>query len=274
MTEPDFALLSGIIRAECGIRLTPVKKVMLTVRLIKRIKALGMANYSEYAKYLQSTRGREEELPHMIDAVSTNKTDFFREAGHFDYLVSVAVPTILRESAQCRHQGLNIWSAGCAGGEEAYTIAMVLSEYKEKRPGFIFKVLATDISTRAIEEAERAVYPAHIADKVPYILRNKYMLHGKGRLKGYYRAAPEIRSHVAFKRHNLSDREFGFREKLDVIFCRNVIIYLDMNVQKTLFDNFHKCMSPGGFLFVGHSETLDGLTEKFVRVAPTIYRRA
>jgi len=274
MTESDFVMLSGIIRSECGIHLTPVKKVMLTVRLIKRIKTLGLSSFAQYVRYLQSRTGREEELTHMIDAVSTNKTDFFRESGHFDYLARVAVSTVEKEPARCRHQGLNVWSAGCAGGEEAYTIAMVLSEYKKRKPGFTFKVFATDISTRALTEAVRAVYPAHISEKIPAALRRTYMLRGKGRLEGYYRVAPELRSRVAFKRHNLSDREFGFRERMDVVFCRNVIIYLERKVQEALFDNFHKTMSPGGYLFVGHSETLDGLTDKFVRVAPTIYRRS
>lgn len=274
MTESDFVILSDIIRSECGIHLTPVKKVMLTVRLVKRIKTLGLASFVQYVRYVQSRTGKDEELTHMIDAVSTNKTDFFRESGHFDYLARVAVSTVEKESARCRHQGLNVWSAGCAGGEEAYTIAMVLSEYKKQKPGFMFRVFATDISTRALTEAVRAVYPAQIAEKIPATLRRTYMLRGKGQLEGYYRVAPELRSRVVFQRHNLSDREFGFRQRMDVVFCRNVIIYLERKVQEVLFDNFHKSMSPGGYLFVGHSETLDGLTDKFARVAPTIYRRA
>ena len=273
MSEGDFAKLSDIIRSECGISLTPAKKVMLTVRLIKRVKALEMDSISQYVRFVDSPTGKAEELEHMIDAVSTNKTEFFREAEHFDYLAKVAAPMLERESPRCRRDGIHAWSAGCASGEEAYTLAMVFSEYREAKPGFRFQIMATDISGNVLEEAVRAVYTEREVQAVPVGIRRKYLLKGKGDQSGCYRVAPELRRLVSFRRHNLSDRDFGLKEAVDVIFCRNVIIYLDRKVQENLFHNFHKSMSKGGYLFVGHSETLDGLSDEFTRVAPTIYRR-
>ncbi|MBI5190836.1 MAG: protein-glutamate O-methyltransferase [Nitrospirae bacterium] len=274
MSDREFERLSGIISAEFGIHLSPVKKVMLTVRLARRLKALGMTTFAEYLKYVESPNGRASELAGMIDAVSTNKTDFYREADHFNYLVRVALPLLDGGQGRPRSNGVRVWSAGCATGEEAYTIAMTLSEYRETRPGFRFSIMASDISGDALDSAIRGVYPEHTVGPVPAHLRRKYLMRGTGRLAGFYRIAPELRRIISFRVHNLSEREFGFSEKFDVIFCRNVIIYLERKVQENLFRNFHKSLSPGGYLFVGHSETLDGISDSFVRVAPTIYRRS
>lgn len=273
MSDAVFARLADIIRTECGINLTPVKKVMLTVRLIRRLKALGMSSFTQYVRYVESPDGRAEEAASMIDAVSTNKTEFFRESEHFDYLARVAAPITESVANRRRDRNVRVWSAGCSSGEEPYTLAMVLSEYREARPGFRFSILATDISTHILEQAVQAVYPGQAVDRVPQPLRRKYLMRGKGRLEGMYRVAPELRRLVSFARHNLSERDFSIDSPMDIIFCRNVIIYLDRKVQEAMFDNFHRNMSPGGYLFVGHSETLDGLSDRFTRVAPTIYRR-
>jgi len=274
LTDAEFAKLREIVLAESGINLSASKKVMLTVRLIKRIKTLDMNTFSEYVRFVSSPRGRQREIAAMIDAVSTNKTDFFREAEHFNYLTSVALPDLMKESGRRRYEGLHFWSAGCASGEEPYTLAMVLSEYRELRHGLKFKILATDISGRAVESAVKAVYPGCAVERVPPLIRKKYLMRGKGAHEGSFRVVPELRRTVSFMRHNLAEQEFEFEKPIDVVFCRNVIIYLDRQVQEKLFDNFHKAMSPGGYLFVGHSETLDGITSSFRRVAPTIYRRS
>lgn len=273
MSDGEFARLSSLIQSECGIALTPSKKVMLTVRLMKRLKALGLPSFSRYAEHVESPAGRAVELRHMLDAVSTNKTDFFREPEHFRYLVQVAAPTLVQESSRCRLQGIRVWSAGCASGEEAYTLAMVLSEYREAMPGFRFSILATDISARALGDAVRGVYPDHSVERVPDRIRKKYLLKGNGRLSGFHRIVPELRRQVVFRRHNLAEREFSIGESMDAVFCRNVIIYLGRRVQENLFENFYRSMSPGGYLFIGHSETMDGYSDRFRRVAPTIYRR-
>jgi len=273
MSDGEFARLREIVLAESGINLSASKKVMLTVRLIKRTRALGMKSFSEYVKFVSSPDGRLRELPFMIDAVSTNKTDFFREAEHFRYLVNVAVPDLLKEDMRRWHEGINFWSAGCASGEEPYTLAMVMSEYREMRPGIKYSILASDISGQTVEKAVRAVYPERVMACIPPEMRRKYLMKGRDRYDGCCRVVPEIRRTVKFMRHNLAEHEFAFGRKMDVVFCRNVVIYLDRAVQERLFSNFREAMSPGGYLFVGHSETLDGITSSFRRVAPTIYRR-
>ena len=273
MSNAVFRRLSEIVRSASGINLTPVKKVMLTVRLTRRIRALCMDSFEQYARFVESPAGRSEELTHMIDAVSTNKTEFFREAEHFGFLMRAALPELEATVRQLKYRPARIWSAGCASGEEAYTLAMVLSEYRDISPAFRFSVVASDISTRVLEEAERGIYDEGCVRPVPDVLRTKYLMKGKGRLRGYYRVVPELRRYVSFRRQNLAERDLGISESHDVIFCRNVVIYMDRTVQETLFHNFYKSMTPGGYLFVGHSETLEGISDMFVRVAPTIYRR-
>jgi chemotaxis protein methyltransferase CheR len=273
MSDGEFMSFRKIIMDESGIDLSPAKKVMLTVRLTRRIKALGMETFAEYLRLVTSTAGKRNELPHMVDAVSTNKTDFFREPEHFNYLVRVAAPDLVSESRRRLHEGLNIWSAGCSSGEEPYTLAMVLSEYREVMPGFKYTILATDISNRVMEKARSGVYPEDAVETIPLSIRRKYLMKGKNNYAGSYRVVPELRRTISFMHHNLSEREFNLDRAIDIIFCRNVIIYFDREVQKRLFESFSMTMSPGGYLFVGHSETLDGITDRFRRVAPTIYRR-
>lgn len=273
LTDEQFNCLRNIIMEVSGIDLLPSKKVMLTVRLTRRIKALGLHTFAEYVRLVTSSSGKLNELPSMIDAVSTNKTEFFREPQHFDYLVREAAPNLVNESRRRLHEGLTIWSAGCSSGEEPYTLAMVLSEYKNTLPGFKCSILATDISGHVVRKAQDGVYEEDAVEKVPQGIRRKYLMKGRDNYAGCYRVVPELRRMVSFMRHNLSDREFALGRPIDIIFCRNVIIYLEREVQRRLFHNFHEAMSPGAYLFIGHSETLDGITDRFTRVAPTIYRR-
>ncbi|HEY3348073.1 MAG TPA: protein-glutamate O-methyltransferase [Nitrospirota bacterium] len=263
----EFARIAAFIYKVCGIKLPPAKKGMLTARLAKRMKALQMNNFADYIHYVESPQGQKEELTLMINAVSTNKTDFFREPGHFDFLCSEALPTLERMSGHS--QRLAVWSAGCSSGEEPYTLAMVLSECSNTRN---FHILATDISTRTLDIAAKAVYPENLIEPIPMNLRRKYLLRGKGKNEGVYKITPELRNLITFRRLNLMDSDFGIRN-IDIIFCRNVIIYFDRETQIELFRKYYNAMSPGGYLFIGHSETLDGISEKFIRVAPTIYRR-
>jgi chemotaxis protein methyltransferase CheR len=202
--------------------------------------------------------------------VTTNKTDFFREPDHFDYLTRTVLPDWC-----LRHEGarLNIWSAGCSSGEEPYTLAMVLSEYAVSHPGFDFRILATDISTRVLEKAKAAIYPEALVEPVPMNLKKKYLLRSKDRSSGMVRIVPELREKVRFRRLNFMDQDFGMRDQLDIIFCRNVIIYFDRPTQEKLLQRFHRQMKPGAFIFMGHSETLSGLNVPLTSVYPTVYRK-
>jgi chemotaxis protein methyltransferase CheR len=210
----------------------------------------------------------QEELTHMIDQVTTNKTDFFREPTHFDYLSRKVLPELAS-----RQKTITVWSAGCSTGEEPYTLAMVLKEFTRNHPGTDFIVLATDISTRVLEKARLAVYDEETVAPVPAETKRRCLLRGKGKAKQCYRVKPELRRHVQFEYLNLMDSDFALVEQMDIIFCRNVIIYFDKSTQGALLHRFCRHLSPHGHLFMGHSETLFGMDLPLKQVAPTVYRR-
>jgi chemotaxis protein methyltransferase CheR len=264
----EFRRLKDLIYDHCGIKITDAKRTMLEARLRKRLRSLGFASFTQYCDYLFSHEGMEKEMTPMIDQVTTNKTDFFREPGHFEFLVRKVLPDLTRLK-----KTITVWSAGCSTGEEAYTLAMVLADFAETHRGIDFTVLATDISTRVLEKAKLAVYDEEIVAPVPPDMKKEYLLRSKNATQRRYRVAPELREHVKFRRLNLMDGDFGFREEIDIIFCRNVIIYFDKPTQERLLNKFCKCLSPHGYLFMGHSETLFGMNLPLTQIVPTVYRR-
>lgn len=269
MSDKVFQRLSSFIHERVGIKLPPSKRTMLEARLQKRLRLLNYPSYESYVDYVFSDVGMEKELRNLIDVVTTNTTEFFREPKHFDYLVKGVLPDWIRRHGNRR---LNLWSAGCSIGMEPYTLAMVLSDFSEQFGGFSFHILATDISSRALQTAVKAVYDEDRISSVPDVLCKKYLLRSKDRSKKLIRIAPEIRSLVEFQRLNFME-QFSFSNPLDVIFCRNVIIYFDKPTQERLFKQFCECLRPGGFLFIGHSESLAGMNLPLVQAAPTVYRR-
>ncbi len=273
MKEEDFQRLSSLIKTELGIKMPWSKKTMLESRLMKRLRGLGIDSYSEYCRYLFSPEGGEQEYVHLIDAVTTNKTDFFRESAHFDYLLEKVLPELTGPDGPRHRKKVNIWSAGCATGEEPYTLAMVLSEYAGSHPGFSFTILGTDISTRALRKAELGVYDLERALPIPDAFKKKYMLKGKGQSAGLARVTPEIRACVNFQRLNFMDGDYCLGGHADVVFCRNVIIYFDRHTQEEMLTGISRYMTPGGYLFVGHSETLTGLSVPLSQVVATVYRK-
>lgn len=273
ITDREFRKLGEYIHTRYGIKMPPVKKTMLEARLQKRLRSLEMSSFSEYSKYLFSPEGLQEELVNMVDMVTTNKTDFFREPQHFDYLVGEALPTVEREWAGGIRRPLKVWSAGCSSGEEPYTLAMVLNEYADKRPGFSFEVLGSDISSRMLEKARNAIYKHDKVDPVPMELKKKYLLRNRDRSKNEVRIVPGLRRLVHFRRINFMEDDFGMRERMDIIFCRNVIIYFDRPTQEKLLNRLSGHLRERGFIFMGHSETLSGLNVPLMPVVPTVYRK-
>jgi chemotaxis protein methyltransferase CheR len=273
LSNDDFNRLSQFIYKQCGIKMPIAKKTMLEARLQKRLRLLDVHSFSQYCDYLFSPRGLEDELILMIDLVTTNKTDFFREPDHFDYLVQQALPEWERRQKGSSARRLMIWSAGCSTGEEPYTLSMVLGNYAEASAGFSFNILATDISTRVLEKARTAVYEEEKIEPVPQQMKKKYLLRSKDRNNPMVRIVPELREKVHFRRLNFMDNDFGMREQMDIIFCRNVIIYFDRATQERLLNQFCKVLSPGGYVFMGHSETLSGLDVPLTSVHPTVYRK-
>jgi len=267
----EFNRLSAFIYEHCGIKMPPAKRTMLEARLQKRLRTIGYTCFAEYCDFLMSPQGMQQELVAMIDLVTTNKTDFFREPEHFAYLTGRVLPEWFRENGRGRK--LKIWSAGCSSGEEPYTLSMVLSDFAEANPGFGFEILATDISTRVLEKARTAVYEEDRVEDIPLASKRKYLLRSRERDRALVRIVPELRQKVRFGRLNFMDEDFGLPEKMDIIFCRNVVIYFDRQTQERLFNKFHNNLKTGGHLFIGHSETLNGLDVPFVQTFPTVYRR-
>ena len=273
LSNAEYERLRRVIYDECGIKMTPAKKVMLEARLRKRLRSLGLESFSEYCEYLFSREGIENELINMIDVVTTNKTDFFREPSHFDFLTSTAAPALMELYGAGMRRNMNIWSAGCSTGEEPYTIAMVLSAFRETHPIFEFQILGTDISTKVLEKAQKGIYKMDRVDTVPAVMKKKYLLRSKDREKNLVRIAPEVRESVRFRRLNFMAEDFGMRESMDLIFCRNVIIYFDRPTQERLLNRLYDHLIPGGYLFMGHSETLSGLNIPLLSVGHMTYKK-
>jgi chemotaxis protein methyltransferase CheR len=267
----DYRRLCDLIYNKAGIHLGDQKKTMIEVRLRRRLRALDLNSYEEYCDYLFSAQGLKEEIVSLIDVVTTNKTDFFREARHFHYLAEKAVPDL--ESRYERGEPFRVWSAGCSTGEEPFTLAMVLSEYALAHPGFRFRILATDISTIVLEKAQLGVYSCEAAEPVPDALKKKYFMRSRKPGSNQVRVVPELRHLVEFRRLNFMDANYGISEKADAIFCRNVIIYFDRPTQERILRKLCQHLAPHGYLFVGHAECLHEMALPLAPVAPALYRR-
>jgi chemotaxis protein methyltransferase CheR len=271
ISSADFGRLRSLIYAQSGINLNADKKTMLELRIKRRLKHLNLASFTGYCEYLFGRQGQRDEIVHLLDVVTTNKTDFFREPDHFDYLVQKALPEIAAHG-RC-DQPLLIWSAGCSTGEEPYTLAMVMAEYKLAHPGFQFRIMATDISTTVLAKAELGVFSAEAVKPVPSDLRRKYFMRSRDRSSNLLRVVPELRHLVEFRRLNFKDSNYALTEKADAIFCRNVIIYFDRPTQEQILQKLTHYLLPGGYCFVGHSETLHGMDLPLLPIGPALYRR-
>lgn len=272
LKDMEFNRFSTLISDEVGIKMPPAKKTLLEARLQKRVKALGLSTFEEYANYVFSAEGKRNELVHLFDVVTTNKTDFFREPAHFEYLVKSAIPALIESRDAGMQAPFRIWSAGCSTGEEPYTMSMVLSEFAESRPGFSSSILATDISTSVLAKARTGIYAEERVDPIPLTLKKKYLTKSRDKDKALVRISPHLRSMVRFCRLNFME-EFDIKEQMDVIFCRNVIIYFDKPTQERLLNRFCRQLVKGGYLFLGHSESINGLSVPLRPVASTVYRK-
>lgn len=269
LSSRDFARLRELIHAETGICLSPEKKTMVEVRLKRRLRILNMATYREYCEFVFGCKGMKEELVYLINVITTNKTDFFREPAHFEFLAQRALPELAMNG-----RPFLAWSAGCSSGEEPYTVAMVLSEYAETLSGFRFRILATDISTAVLEKAELGVYTSECVAPIPLALKRKYLLRSRDSKSARVRVVPDLRKLIEFRRLNFMDADYALAERADVIFCRNVLIYFDRATQESILRKLVHNLTPGGYLFVGHSETLHDMALPVVPVAPALYRKA
>jgi len=263
-------MLSEYIYKELGIKMPEVKKTMLESRLHKRLKETNFSNFSDYLKYLFSTEGKNKELVHMLDAITTNKTDFFREPSHFDYIKSLIIPEFTLKN---KNRILKVWSAGCATGEEPYTLAMVLNDLVEQNLLFDYSIIASDISTRALKKAIEAIYPAQRAIEIPIYYKKKYVLKSKNTTNPTIRINATLRNKVNFQRINFMDEFYDIANSFDIILCRNVIIYFDRITQEKVINKLCSKLKPDGFFFLGHSESITNMKVDLSIIKPTIYRK-
>ena len=270
LTDSLFQKFGALIYQKTGIYLKPEKKELLNARLGKRLRACGIDSFKKYYDYVLHDKSGEE-LIHLIDSVSTNFTSFFREQSHFDFLTATALPSLM-EARKGGRKNLTFWSAACSSGEEPYTLAMVVEEFLEKCPGWHYKITATDISTRVLAQAKRGVYANDRITKVPPLFLKKYFQRGVGKSAGYVKIKEEIKQKLSFDRFNLMG-DFPWRAELDVIFCRNVMIYFNRETQQELVEKFYNALTPGGYLFIGHSESITSLNHNFKQMDATAYRK-
>ena len=271
LSNSDFNKLSNFINSNFGIKMPEVKRIMLQSRLQKRLKELNFTSFKQYCDYLFSAKGQKEEVFKMMDVVSTNKTDFFREPVHFDFLKRNILNNYI--NSHSLNKNLKIWSAGCSSGEEAYTLAIVLSELKTQNPEIYFSILATDISTKMLNKASLAIYDENKIDIIPFELKKKYFLKSKDHSKKKVRVIKELRNKVNFSRLNLMDNNYNVQEKFDCVFCRNTLIYFDHKVQEDVINKLCQKLKKDGYFFLGHSESITNMNVPLKQIQPTIFKK-
>lgn len=265
-TRQDFAFIRDLVKEKTGIALSDAKRDMVYSRLSRRIRQLGMNSFYSYCELLRDESN--EEFVNFVNAITTNLTAFFREPHHFEYLSKQALPHFLISRRAAGR--LRVWSAGCSTGEEPYSIGMVLLESMPAH--WDVKLLATDLDSNVLQTARTGLYPMERLKSVSEARLRKYFLKGRGAAQGYAKANEALHELIHFNQLNLMG-EWPMKGPFDVIFCRNVVIYFDKPTQAVLFDRFADMLADDGFLFVGHSESLYRVTERFELIGQTIYRK-
>ena len=271
LSDHDFNRISRFVGENYGINLPLSKKIMVQSRLKKILRMLNMPTFNDYCQYIFKEDGNKEKIVQLIDAISTNKSDFFRESVHFDFLADTLLPDYLNQHP---NRTIHLFSAGCSSGEEVYTLAMVMSELIQSRnTDNLFQIVGADISSIILEKARQAVYPFSKSKEIPNHFLTKYVLKSKNRDKPTIRIAPELRRRTSFIRMNLMDAEYGIDDHFQIIFCRNTLIYFKKKNQEAIIRKLFTHLKPGGFFFVGHSESLIHMDIPCHQIKPTIYQK-
>jgi len=266
-TDKDFSFIQVLVAERTGIVLSEIKRTMVYSRIARRIRECGVSTFEEYCQLLKS--GDESELISFTNAITTNLTSFFRESHHFEYLANTVLPELEKNK---KNKRIRIWSAGCSSGEEPYSIAMTVQDYFANKPGWDIKILASDLDFDMVERASGGIYKE---DRVTGLdkkhLRN-YVKKGKGDLQGSVKMDRRLMEMITFKQLNLL-HEWPFKGPFDFMFCRNVVIYFNKETQKELFDRYADHLPDNAPLFIGHSESLFKVTDRFKSMGQTIYRK-
>jgi chemotaxis protein methyltransferase CheR len=269
ITPREFALFQALIHREAGIYLSEAKKALVAGRLARRLRELALGSFSAYHEFV---RQDADERIRMLDCISTNETHFFREPRQFEFLEQQVFPEWAeRAAAGLRPRKARVWSAGCSTGEEPYSIAMALLHRFPPSAGWEIEVLGTDLSTRVLDRAQAAVWPIAKAQEIPPRYLRPFMLRGVGSQAGKLKVVPEIRALVRFERLNLNQANYPVRGPFDLVFCRNVLIYFDAPSKRQVVHRLLDHLSPDGYLFLGHAESLTGLTDRARSVGATVY---
>ena len=269
--EKSFLFLSDLVQKTMGIKMPPEKKQLMETRLTKRIRVLNLKSFSEYCDYLK--RGDSNSKKEMIDfcnSISTNKTDFFREIGHFNYIRDIILPEYEKKGKK----ELKIWSCASSSGEELYSIAMEIEEYIKKHNFRIsYKILGTDISTKVLTIAKNAEYTEANVDTIPFEGFKKRYFDPVNPDKKKYRVKQFLKNNIKLGTFNLMSRNYNVPGPFDIIFCRNVLIYFDREKQKYIIGNLINKIVPGGYLFLGHSESMAGMNFDLKSCSPAVFRK-
>jgi chemotaxis protein methyltransferase CheR len=249
------------------------KKELVKARLTKRLTKTGIRSFNEYYKYVTKSDKTGKELIHLIDNISTNKTDFFREKKHFDFLNTTLLPALISSKEKNRNRKLRIWCAASSSGEEPYTLAMTVFNHIKPDNGWDVKILATDISTRILKKAIDGIYKMELLNGVQPGIISAHFSKALVDNTNCYIAKDHLKDIITFRRFNLMTEKFPFKHPFDFIFCRNVMIYFDPETQHRLVAKFYDCLSKNGYLFIGHSETLSKSHNDFKYIQPAVYQK-
>ncbi len=269
ISDRDFVRFCDFVYQRCGITLNENKRDLVHSRLAKRLRSLGLDNYEDYFDLIYNGHDNEQEIVNLLDAISTNVTYFFREDKHFDFLIATVIPELESTKKGELKRKIRIWSAGCSTGEEPYTLAITFAENMalEKQD---FRILATDISTNVLSHARKGVYDQERLRNVSGVLMKKYFTGSRDGSR--FRVHEKLASYIKFSHLNLM-HDFPFKGTFDCIFCRNVMIYFDRQTQGQLVRKFSSFLNPGGYLMIGHSESLTNVKHDLVYVQPSLYRK-
>ena len=273
LSNREFELFRNLIYKTCGINLAPSKKELVKSRLSKRLTNTGINSFEEYYRFVTKTDKSGQELVHLLDSISTNKTDFFREKKHFEFLNTKLLPELITKKEKERNKKFRIWCAASSSGEEPYTLAMTVLNHVNPENGWDIKILATDISTKILQKAISGVYKKETVRDVPLRLLSAHFARVSINNSTSYKVRDHLKQLITYRRFNLMTPEFPFKNPFDFIFCRNVMIYFDPETQQRLVSKFYDCLPKGGYLFIGHSETLARRVSKFNYIQPALYQK-
>jgi chemotaxis protein methyltransferase CheR len=268
LSDKNFKRLAELIHGYSGIKMPSGKRTMLEGRLRRRMRVLGIPRLDAYCRFLFEDEGLETEIVHLMDAVTTNKTEFFREPAHFRFLQTTALPAL----AKAGRRTIKVWSAACSTGAEPYTLAMVLEEHaRETRQDYA--ILCTDLCTQVLDQAVAGMFSESMIEPVEMDLRRRYVMRARDPSRREVRIVPQLRSRLSFARLNLMDDNYPVERDMDLVFCRNILIYFDKPTQGRVLQRLCDHIRPGGYLFLGHSESIVGLDLPVTQIANTVFKR-